>query len=201
MSLFYKAPPPLPITFSSVFTHFQIFSSLIWPSKRYGSIPNPFHPCHPPFSHQHPGTDECVASYWSRWVMDDGSEMSDGVQAKVPIRGQPKGGVSPTGANGRRLGETAAVAVARPRLLKPSHLRRSVFSFALHFLPIHIHTDPTGHTFLFLWELWISSVCVSYYFKRLQRVLWEWKKTRKREGLSLYVCGWEEGGVETASGG
>lgn len=42
--------------------------------------------------------------------MDDGWEMSDGVQAKVPIRGQPEGGVSPTGANGRRLGETAAVA-------------------------------------------------------------------------------------------
>lgn len=42
--------------------------------------------------------------------MDDGREMSDGVQAKVPIRGQPEGGVSPTAANGRRLGETATVA-------------------------------------------------------------------------------------------
>ncbi|MED6262774.1 hypothetical protein ATANTOWER_025640 [Ataeniobius toweri] len=58
--------------------------------------------------------------------MDDGWEMSDGVQAKVPIRGQPESGVSATGANGRRLGETAAVAAARPRLLNPSHLKCSV---------------------------------------------------------------------------
>lgn len=49
--------------------------------------------------------------------MDDGWEMSDGVQAKVPIRGQPEGGVSLTGANGRRLGETATVLTAQPRLL------------------------------------------------------------------------------------
>lgn len=42
--------------------------------------------------------------------MDDGREMSDGVQAKVPIGGQSEGGLSPTAANGRRLGETATVA-------------------------------------------------------------------------------------------
>lgn len=54
--------------------------------------------------------------------MDDGWEMSDGVQAKVPIRGQPEGGVSPTGANGRRLGETATVLTPRPRLIKPKHV-------------------------------------------------------------------------------
>lgn len=53
--------------------------------------------------------------------MDDGWEMSDGVQAKVPIRGQQEGGVSPTGANERRLGERAAVATssAPPLLPKP----------------------------------------------------------------------------------
>lgn len=68
--------------------------------------------------------------------MDDGWEMSDGVQAKVPIRGQPEGGVSPTGANGRRLGETAAVATTQPRLLTP-HRPCEVPRLhpALHFLP------------------------------------------------------------------
>lgn len=66
--------------------------------------------------------------------MDDGWEMTDGVQPKVPIRGQPEGGVSPTGANGRRLGETANVAAAQPRLAKPGHAGAAlkhcfVFSF------------------------------------------------------------------------
>lgn len=75
---------------------------------------------YPSLSHQHPGADECMASYWSRWVMDDGWEMSDGVQAKVPIRGQPEGGLSPTGANGRRLEPTATVLTARPLLLDGS---------------------------------------------------------------------------------
>lgn len=48
--------------------------------------------------------------------MDDGWEMSDGVQAKVPIRGQPEGGVSLTGANGRRPRPTAVALTARPLL-------------------------------------------------------------------------------------
>lgn len=52
--------------------------------------------------------------------MDDGWEMSDGVQEKVPIRGQPEGGLSPTGANGRRLEPTATVLTARPLLLDGS---------------------------------------------------------------------------------
>lgn len=57
--------------------------------------------------------------------MDDGWEMSDGVQAKVPIRGQPEGGVSPTGANGRRLGPTATVLTAPPLPLDVSPSRFS----------------------------------------------------------------------------
>lgn len=61
--------------------------------------------------------------------MDDGWEMSDGVQAKVPIRGLPEGGVSLTGANGRRLGETATVATAQPRLFNPYHAFQLCFAF------------------------------------------------------------------------
>lgn len=71
--------------------------------------------------------------------MDDGWEMSDGVQAKVPIRGQPEGGVSPTGANGRRLGETAA----QPRLLNPGHVQGCVSALLSIFFP---HTASLGHT-------------------------------------------------------
>lgn len=76
--------------------------------------------------------------------MDDGWEMSDGVQAKVPIRGQLEGGVSPTGSNGRRLGETAAVATAQPRLYNPSHSRCCVSALLCIFF---LHTAPMGHTF------------------------------------------------------
>lgn len=120
--------------------------------------------------------------------MDDGWEMSDGVQAKVPIRGQPKGGVSPTGANGRRLGETAAVAAARPRLLNPSHLRRSVFSSALHFLSIHIHTLIPQVTlfcfyYYFFWGgravLWIF-ICLC--FVQLEEVAEGVVRVLKRQG-------------------
>lgn len=77
--------------------------------------------------------------------MDDGWEMSDGVQAKVPIRGQPEGGVSPTGANGRRLGKTAAVAAARPRLPNPSHARCCVSTPLCIFFS---HGAPMGHAFM-----------------------------------------------------
>ncbi|KAK7896574.1 hypothetical protein WMY93_021899 [Mugilogobius chulae] len=59
--------------------------------------------------------------------MDDGCEMSDGVQAKVPIRGQPEGGVSATGANGRRLEETAALVNAWPRLTQPPLQDKAAF--------------------------------------------------------------------------
>lgn len=71
--------------------------------------------------------------------MDDGWEMSDGVQAKVPIRGQPEGGVSPTGANGRRLGETATAAnrSAPPSPTRPRGML--CFSTALHFIATHIY--------------------------------------------------------------
>lgn len=77
--------------------------------------------------------------------MDDGWEMSDGVQAKVPIRGQPEGGVSPTGANERRLEEPAAVATrsAPPPQPKPCEVLH--FSSALHFLS---HTQHPRVTFL-----------------------------------------------------
>lgn len=78
--------------------------------------------------------------------MDDGWEMSDGVQAKVPIRGQPEGGVSPTGANGRRLGETATVAYrsAPPSQTQPRGML--CYSTALHFIATH---------------LWVTLVCLS----------------------------------------
>lgn len=78
--------------------------------------------------------------------MDDGWEMSDGVQAKVPIRGQPEGGVSPTGVNGRRLGEMAAVAAAQLRLFSPSYSKVLCFYSSLHFL--------------FMQHLWVTLLCV-----------------------------------------
>lgn len=103
--------------------------------------------------------------------MDDGWEMSDGVQAKVPIRGQPEGGVSPTGANGRRLEETAAVATAQPRLLNPNRTHCCVSALLYIFLP-HIY----GSHFSVLFEIGIASrVCLCMYVlcncMRLQKVL------------------------------
>lgn len=121
---------------------FSLLSSLLL--SPYHVIPYSISPpANPPLSHQHTEADECVASYWSRWVMDDGWEMSDGVQAKVPIRGQLEGGVSPTGSNGRRLGETAAVATAQPRLFNPNHSRCCVSALLCIFF---LHTAPMGHT-------------------------------------------------------
>lgn len=89
--------------------------------------------------------------------MDDGWEMSDGVQAKVPIRGQPEGGVCPTGANGRRLGETAAVATAQPRLLNPDQAQRCVSALLCIFFP-----QIYGSHFSILFEIGIAlhAVCV-----------------------------------------
>lgn len=86
--------------------------------------------------------------------MDDGWEMSDGVQAKVPIRGQPEGGVSPTGANGRRLGETDAVATAQPRLFNPNHARCCASALLCILFP-HIY----GSRFPVLFEIGNAS-CV-----------------------------------------
>lgn len=63
--------------------------------------------------------------------MDDGWEMSDGVQAKVPIRGQLEGGVSATGANGRRLEETTTVASAQPRLLNLEYRARAALPLCI----------------------------------------------------------------------
>lgn len=101
--------------------------------------------------------------------MDDGWEMSDGVQAKVPIRGQPEGGVSPTGANGRRLGETAAVATAQPRLPNPDHRRCGVTALLCISFP-HIR----GSRFPVLFEIGIASgvfVLILCDCKRSQKVL------------------------------
>lgn len=90
--------------------------------------------------------------------MDDGWEMSDGVQAKVPIRGQLEGGVSPTGSNGRRLGETAAVATAQPRLFNPNHPRCCVSAPLCIFF---LHTAPTGHTSMSYLKKALHQVCVT----------------------------------------
>lgn len=114
-------------------------------------------PADPPLSHQHPGADECVASYWSRWVMDDGWEMSDGVQAKVPIRGQPEGGVSPTVANGRRLGEMGRCGNrSAPRPLNPKHTWFCVSALLCIFFP-HMYGS---HLFRPVWDRHCIQLCV-----------------------------------------
>ena len=141
--------------------------------------------------------------------MDDGWEMSDGVQAKVPIRGQPEGGVSPTGANGRRLGETAAVATRSAPPSQPQPPREVLcFSSALHFLPT---CSMHGSCFYVPFETGMH-VCNRM---RLQKVLmcscmYDHECGRNTEGKGVYVCmcvggcgvGWEGvGGLECLSGG
>lgn len=89
--------------------------------------------------------------------MDDGWEMSDGVQAKVPIRGQPEGGVSPTGANGRRRGPTATVLTARPLLLVGSPSACFVSALLLCICVPHGRWDA-----VFVWVcVFLLSSCVT----------------------------------------
>lgn len=133
--------------------------------------------------------------------MDDGWEMSDGVQAKVPIRGQPEGGVSLTGANGRRLGETAAVATAQPRLFNPSHVFQLCFAFSSH----------TQHLWvtLVLFEIAIAlhvHVCASMFscWRKCSCVLVCMTMSvggERRVRVCVLVCGWLSSGEEGGGGG
>lgn len=122
--------------------------------------------------------------------MDDGLEMSDGVQAKVPIRGQPEGGVSLTGANGRRLGETATVLTAQPRLLESDRTGCCVSALLCISLPHICGPHLSAHC--------IQRVCV-YMFAlrncmRLQKVplcMYGHECGRKTEGKDVKcACVW-----------
>lgn len=134
----------------------------------------------------------------------------------MPIGGQSEGGLSPTAANGRRLGETATVAnTPTPTILTPPH-------------PTPTH--PTNHTTIqptnqlttqdavliallcILWPLtsgsWSTAsiactcVCVCFFVcncMRLQKVascMYSQEGGRKTEGrgmLGVHVCGrWRE---------